>query len=155
MQERAVLIAEFELARGHVLFTLAMKLQPLTIPPGLVLASAHHSPVKARQALGRVLPSTCRHPQILALQAKPLVDQAKAFLAGTSLKDLPEFEEYVAAKKFGWNSEYECEGLHARVERTCGGVVARKQSYDSLVLRLVSWAASCRCAVSGCPILIY
>ena len=53
-----------------------------------------------RQALGRVLPSTYRHPQILALQAKPLVDQAKAFLAGTPLKDLPEFEEYVAAKKF-------------------------------------------------------
>ena len=99
-RKRAVLIGEFELARGHVLFTLAMKLQPLTIPPGLVLASAHHNLVKARQALGRVLPSTCRHPQILALQAKPLVDQAKAFLAGTSLKDLPEFEEYVAAKKF-------------------------------------------------------
>ena len=135
-ERRAGLVAEFERAGAMLLFTFTLKTSSLAVPPGLLFKCGHHNDVLARDALLKCLASSSSHEQILELQQPPLRNEAEAWLAGESLDALPVLAAFIACKKFGWSCEYAVEGLHAKIERGAGNVTARREAYNSLLLRL-------------------
>ena len=97
---QGIIVAEFELSTGRLLFTFTMKYAPLREPPGLLFVLGHHDQQKAHAALQRCLISDNKHPQIVEVQS--MEAEAIAWMAGETLDALGEFMRFVCAKKFAW-----------------------------------------------------
>lgn len=133
--ERGRLLLDFERGRAHLFYTFTLKLTAFTMPPLLLGAAGHYSTIVAQSALRQCMVSSSQHPKILQLQSEPLVSQAREYLNGGELDDLPDLAVFVAGLRFAHAVERRIEGGHARVLRRGRVATKHAESFDSLALR--------------------
>ena len=114
-----------------------MKLAAFSVSPLRVFAVAHHDESIAKPVLQECLESVHQHPLLLELQSPPLSDEAREFLDGCPLADLPHLRVWIAQFKFGHSVERRIEGGHAYINRRAGLARNRSEAYDSLALRCI------------------
>ena len=134
--QRAKLLRDFELGRSHFSFSATLKLSAMMEPPRLIFAIAHHEQAKAKAALKQCMRSTCTHAAITRLQEGSLAEEAREFLDGACLGDLPELREHIAIYTFALVCERMVEGDHASIHRAYMKSRHHGESFDSLVRRL-------------------
>ena len=134
--ERGRLLLDFERGRAHLFYTFTLKLTAFTMPPLLLGAAGHYSTIVAQSALRQCMVSSSQHPKILQLQSEPLVSQAREYLDGAELDDLPDLAVFVAGLRFAHAVERRIEGGHALVLRRGRVATKHAESFDSLALRM-------------------
>ena len=136
---RSACLRDFERGRGHLVFQLTLKFACFFEPPLLLLAAASPLPGKEsarKAALRRCKSSSCAHPLVRRLQNGHLSDEVTLFLEGESLGLLPELSMFLGELFFGWGSERQVEGGHARINVLTSSKRNRTESFDSLILRM-------------------
>lgn len=134
-KDRASLLQDLAAGRAHLAFQLTLKVSALRQPPWLLYATAHHSAMKARDALRQCLHSASPHAKIRELKTGTLAEEAREFLDGGDLHDLPVLAEFIGSFKFAFAVERLVEGDHAAIHRAYGRARNHSEAYDSLVRR--------------------
>ena len=119
-QERCTLLAEWERGRTHVLSTMILKNQYMTLPPFRALAISHPSKIISYNAWFACVHSPCKHPIVEALQNAEMIAQAARFYSGEVSDDdlsVRRFQEYRGSLRFVWTAEKMVEGEHAKFHK--------------------------------------
>ena len=70
-----------------------------------------------KAVLQKALHSGCKHSLVTALQVEPLHSQARQWLEGALLSELPDLMIYIGKLRCAWSAERSVEGMHRRVQQ--------------------------------------
>ena len=112
-EDVSLLLAEFEAARGGLLFNLALKLQPVMEPPLLMFGIAHHNMDKAKASLRVCLAADSLEGPMADLKREPVLAEAHAWVEGDDIDNLPALAALRSRLRFAYSVERQIEGQHA------------------------------------------
>ena len=114
-EQQNTLMAEFERGKASLLFNIALKVGPMRVPPLLVFGVAHFNRAKAQDALRACLASDSTEGLMAELKSPVILAEARAFLEGDCLAELPSFCAFVGKLRLAYSVERGIEGEHASI----------------------------------------
>ena len=135
-EQQNTLMAEFERGKASLLFNIALKVGPMRVPPLLVFGVAHFNRAKALDALRACLASDSTEGLMAELKSPVILAEARAFLEGDCLEELPSFCAFVGKLRFEYSVERGIEGEHASIHHFIRKAPNHTVAYVSLKRRM-------------------